>query len=633
MNKKLIYSLIAGTMFTLASCDDFLDVQPASGFTPEYVFSSEAEMKALMTRIYSSMTEDGLYGSNLASGLNTNTDVEMSSFKNNTVNTNGSDIGCFDPRPTWAVLNATWNNLYYAINYANDFLQAVQESPLFSDKLTGDTPSETQQMYGEVKTLRAMFYLDLIRTWGDVVLITKPTESTDDFFSKGTTDRNVILEYLIDDLIAVEPMMKYAADLDNGVERASREYCQALIGQLALYRGGWTLRADKEDVTHVGFMERGDNFEHYYQIAVDYLGKVIKEGKHDLSQSFENLWINECNWTTANNDDVLFAVPMLKSVTSRYGYNIGVTIAEGKHAYGSARNYVTFCGTYVYSFDKDDLRRDMTCVPYKYDKELNQEIDMGVASMGAGKWSKLYMQSPLGASSGSNTGINSIRMRFADVLLMYAEAVNELYGPRDDAKEALKRVRRRAFDPAQWTDKVENYVETLTNETDFFEAIMDERKWEFGGEGIRKYDLARWNKYGEVIYNLYNEMVNWGIVARGGYVPGIEKVPSNIYYKQVDDPEHSDRKILDIVGIDEYGPGTGRPAGYTVLEYALAWRVLNKETQTYETLDAISWSFRGFINKNNDQFVKPTDPVRYLCPYPSKVITDHRGLIRNYYGY
>lgn len=633
MNKKLIYSLIAGTMFTLASCDDFLDVQPASGFTPEYVFSSEAEMKALMTRIYSSMTEDGLYGSNLASGLNTNTDVEMSSFKNNTVNTNGSDIGCFDSRPTWAVLNATWNNLYYAINYCNDFLQAVQESPLFSDKLTGDTPSETQQMYGEVKTLRAMFYLDLIRTWGDVVLITKPTESTDDFFSKGTTDRNVILEFLIDDLIAIEPMMKYAADLDNGVERASREYCQALIGQLALYRGGWTLRADKDDVTHVGFMERGDNFEHYYKIAVDYLGKVIKEGKHDLSQSFENLWVNECNWTTANNDDVLFAVPMLKSVTSRYGYNIGVTIAEGKHAYGSARNYVTFCGTYVYSFDKDDLRRDMTCVPYKYDKDLNQEIDMGVAGMGAGKWSKLYMQSPLGASSGSNTGINSIRMRFADVLLMYAEAVNELYGPRDDAKEALKRVRRRAFDPAQWTDKVENYVETLTNETDFFEAIMDERKWEFGGEGIRKYDLARWNKYGEVIYNLYNEMVNWGIVARGGYVPGIEKVPSNIYYKQVDDPEHSDRKILDIVGIDEYGPGTGRPAGYTVLEYALAWRVLNKETQTYETLDAISWSFRGFINKNNDQFVKPTDPVRYLCPYPSKVITDHRGLIRNYYGY
>ena len=480
MNKKLIYSLIAGTMFTLTSCDDFLDVQPASGFTPEYIFSSESEMKALMTRIYSSMTEDGLYGSNLASGLNTNTDVEMSSFKNNTVSTNGSDIGCFDSRPTWSVLNATWNNIYYAINYANDFLQAVQESPLFSDKVTGDTPSETQQMYGEVKTLRAMLYLDLIRTWGDVVFIIKPTEATDDFFSLGTTDRNVILEYLIDDLIAVEPMMKYAVDLDYGVERASREYCQSLIGQLALYRGGWTLRADKEDVTHVGYMERGDNFEHYYEIAITYLGKVIKESKHDLTQSFENLWVNECNWKTANNDDVMFAVPMLKSVTSRYGYNIGVTIAEGKHSYGSARNYVTFCGTYVYSFDKDDLRRDMTCVPYKYDKDLNQEIDMGVTGMGVGKWSKLYMQSPLGTSSGTNTGVNNVRMRFADVLLMYAEVENVL---KDDgqARWALNKVRERVdLDPVE------------SSGTELRDAIRQERRLELALENQRLFDIRRW---------------------------------------------------------------------------------------------------------------------------------------------
>ena len=130
MNKKILYAFIAGSMLSLSSCNDFLDVTPASGFTPEYVFSSEEEMKSLMTRIYSSMTEDGLYGSNLASGLNTNTDVEMSSFKNSTVNSAGSDIGCFDSRPTWGTLNSTWNNLYYVINYANDFLQSVEESPL-----------------------------------------------------------------------------------------------------------------------------------------------------------------------------------------------------------------------------------------------------------------------------------------------------------------------------------------------------------------------------------------------------------------------------------------------------------------------------------------------------------------------
>ena len=330
---------------------------------------------------------------------------------------------------------------------------------------------------------------------------------------------------------------------------------------------------------------------------------------------------------------MIFAIPMLKSVTSRYGFNVGVTIAGDKHEYGSASNYLHYCGTYLFTFDGDDLRRDITCAPYKYDKNLNQEIDMGIAGMGVGKWSKLKMKSPLGASSGAGTGINSIRMRFADVLLMYAEAVNERFGPREDAKEALKRVRRRAFDSSLWASKVESYVESINNEEDFFQAIMDERKWEFGGESIRKYDLARWNKYSEVIYNLYFEMIDWGLAANGTYIPGIEKVPENIYYKSVPDPEHSNRTILDIVGIEKEEFGTGRPAGYQTLAYAVGWRILNTETQQFETLKEISWSFRGFINMNNDKTVKPTDPLRYLCPYPSQVITDHRGYIQNYYGY
>ena len=287
----------------------------------------------------------------------------------------------------------------------------------------------------------------------------------------------------------------------------------------------------------------------------------------------------------------------------------------------------------MFTFDGDDLRRDVTCAPYKYDKNLNQEMDMGIAGMGVGKWSKLKMKSPLGSSSGAGTGINSIRMRFADVLLMYAEAVNERFGPRDDAKEAMKRVRRRAFDSSLWASKVESYVESLNTEDDFFKAIMDERKGEFGGESIRKYDLARWNKYSEVIYNLYFEMINWGLVANGTYIPGIEKVPENIYYKSVPDPEHPDRTILDIVGIEKEEFGTGKPAGYQTLAYAIGWRVLNSETQQFETLKEISWSFRGFINLNNDKSVKPSDPLRYLCPYPSQVITDHRGAIQNYYGY
>src|SRR5690606_25062145 len=97
------------------------------------------------------------------------------------------------------------------------------------------------------------------------------------------------------------------------------------------------------------------------------------------------------------------------------------------------------------------------------------------------------------------------------------------------------------------------------------------------------------------------------------------------------DPNFPDRTVLDIVGIDEVV--NARPAGYTEHEFAKKWYAMDNNTQSYEPINAIRWSFRGFINYNNASSVSPSDPLRYLCPYPSKVITDHRGKIQNYYGF
>jgi hypothetical protein len=216
---------------------------------------------------------------------------------------------------------------------------------------------------------------------------------------------------------------------------------------------------------------------------------------------------------------------------------------------------------------------------------------------------------------------------------MYAEAVNERFGPRQDAQEALKRVRRRAFDQADWAAKVDGYVASKSNPDLFFQAIMDERAWELGGESKRKFDLARWNKYGEVIYNQYNKFVNWGKVANGAYVPGVDNVPGSVYWKEIPNPDtnNASKTILDIKGIDPVLQS--KPAGYTETVFATKWYALNNDTQSYEPNNEIKWSFRGFINFNNAASKSPADPLRYLCPYPSKVISDHRGAIQNYYGF
>ncbi|WP_295731253.1 RagB/SusD family nutrient uptake outer membrane protein [uncultured Muribaculum sp.] len=631
------YIAFGAAALSLSACEDFLDVSPDSSITNDDIFSSEDETKAMLNTVYTKLTANNLYGLAWPYTFNTNTDVEMKSNGNQfSTSGNGDEVHCFDMRSLWGSLESTWNSAYEAVNYCNDFIENMQDSPLFSAEVSG-TPSQMQHMYGEAKCLRAMIYLDLIRTWGDVPYRTESTKVGIDFYGEGVTDRNVILENLVNDLIGVEDMMLPAADLTEGVERASREYCQALIGQLCLYRGGYALRPGGSE----GVMSRADDYLDWYRTAKTYLGRVISEGRHSLDrESFAEMWARECRWQVLRDGDMIFEIPMRKDGNGSYGYNIGVTIGFNEdhpaHPYGQATNRISYCGLYPFTFDQRDLRLDVTCVPYKYDEDLNQEVDLGkscVSGWGVGKWNKMNMDlgNMMSGTAGS-TGINAVRMRYADVLLMYAEAENELNGPTADAKEALKKVRRRAFDPSLHAEMVEAYVEGLAGPEAFFNAIVNERAWEFGGEGIRKYDLARWNKYSETLIKVYKTLVDWGKRAWGDGARG--DVRDRIYIRETTDA--NGRIRLEFRGLKEYGPDIDHPVSEgwkKTQDYAMNWQVRNKETEQLEIHDDVKWSFRGFINFSNESSVTPATPVRYLCPYPGRIITTHKGSIQQQYGY
>lgn len=638
-NKLTRATLAVALGLTLASCEDYLDVTPESSFSADELFSDQQEARSMMNAVYAKLTSGNLYGLAWPYTFNTNTDVEMRSVgTQNSTSGNGDEVQCFDMRSLWNSLRNTWNDAYSAVNYCNDFLENMEASPLFSAEVGQDGPTEAQQMYGEVKCLRAMVYLDLIRTWGDVVYRTNSTIASETLYSEGTTDRNQIYSNLIEDLKKAEPMMKYANQMDEGVERASREYCQALIGQLALYRGGYSLRPGGA----TGVMQRNPDYLDDYATALEYLRKVIDSGRHSLTrQSFEELWRAECNWSVLVDGDVIFEVPMQKEYSGSLGYTVGVPIGYNEdhpaHSFGSARNYTNYCGLYPFTFDEKDLRLKVTCVPIAYDENLGETVGLGkscVSGWNVGKWSKMYMNQYM-TGSGNNTGINSIRMRYADVLLMYAEVENELHGPTAAAKDALKEVRRRAFAPEDYAEKVEAYVDALGSKEAFFQAIVDERAWEFGGEGIRKYDLARWNLYSETLINLYNTLVDWGKRANG--IGELGNVRDRIYIRETAPEDAPLQKKLEFKGLWEYGDAIGEhPAseGWTKFQdYAVQWWYLNEETNQWEPHNDIKWSFRNYINYNNAGSVTKDMPVRYLCPYPTDVITSHRGSIQQQYGY
>lgn len=620
------------------SCDDFLDVAPNSSFSAEEIFESETETKAMLSTIYAYLTNNNLYGNNLPYAFDTNTDVEMrSAVTELSTSGNGDEVHCFDMAPYWNTLESTWNQAYKTINYCNDFIANIKNSSKFSTEVGVDGPTAMQQMYGEARCLRAMVYFDLIRTWGDVVFRTDPTSTDDDFYNEGVTNRDDIYEWLINDLKDTEKYMIPAIDIQEGVERASLEYCQGLIGQLALYRGGYSLRPGGT----IGVMERRPDYLDYYKIAREYLGKVITDNRHSLAlESFEDMWRGECNYTVLKNGDVIFEIPMLAESSGNLGYRYGVPIGYNEdkpgHVYGGASNRATFCGLYPFTFDARDLRLDVTCAPISYKEDLQPQINFTgnkcVCSWGIGKWSKLYMSTPMKSSAG-NTGINSIRLRYADVLLMYAEVVNELEGPTAAAKDALKQVRRRAFEPINHAEMVDDYVNNLGSKEDFFQAIVNERAWEFGGEGVRKYDLARWNLYSETIYNTFHKFLDWGLRAAGQGIKG--EVRDYAYYLENKD---ANEKVLSIeirglketVSQDDIPPAS---QGWKRVAYAASWWVLDNELGDFTAPDNLKWSFRGFINWNNYETVQPTDVLRYIAPYPTGIITSHRGSIKQEYGY
>ena len=258
-----------------------------------------------------------------------------------------------------------------------------------------------------------------------------------------------------------------------------------------------------------GQEKTAQTYTQYYQMAKDYCQKLIQLKPRDLYPNFEQSFINEMNYTYDTNAEVLYEVAFVQNYGGDIGWSFGVP-NTGTCANGNTTAQVAMTPTYYMSFADNDSRRDVCVAKYQHVADTIQ----AVASTGlyAGKWDRARAAKELGSGSSKGTGINYPLMRYSDVLLMLAEAENELNGPTAIAKEALTKVRARAFaDSPTFGDDVTNYVNALTSKEAFFNAIVNERAWEFGSEALRKFDLVRWNLYAKKIEEAMYTALCWGI--------------------------------------------------------------------------------------------------------------------------
>ncbi len=623
IKNKILFALLILVTMGLASCSDYLDQTSQSEFTEDVVFGNPAYAETAIMGLYNIMTYDEMYSSRLALMYCNNSDLEVVGADQSSYNAQGNrGISNYLGEPSWAGhLDRTWRALYKGIERANLAIRGIEASPALDAE---ETKSQMENLLGEAYTIRALYYFELVRNWGDVPFKMEPTASDGSNWYPAVVDRDTIMSVIIDDLTVAADLL----DWGSTPERVSKGFALGLQARIALARAGYSIRNKAGYPT-----ERNSDYMDYYQIARDAAYKVMTEGPHKLNPSYLQVWkdINGLNVNTTYYEN-LFEVAMGLTRSGEAGYSIGVRFRTNeKYGFGNNANVYSTTPYYFYQFDQKDIRRDITVAPYEYRPNTNMAnapMEMFVSnpfSWTIAKYDQRWMSSQFleingPATSKIGSGINWVLMRYSDILLMFAEADNEINGPNAQNKAALKEVRARAFDAADQATKVEAYVDALGDKESFFTAVMNERMFEFGGEGQRKYDLIRWNMLSSKIAEQradFNSMYTTGQFVND--LGETVTIPEAIYIKYNDDAE-----TIDWSAVNFYEDlGTSTIAGY---EEPVKWMWGLDPTGN-------SYTNQLLIIERYSSGLDSKIPNRHLFPIYQEIVEQSNGTIKNSYEF
>lgn len=513
-----IFSLILASLFV--SCEKYLDAPSKSNLDESLIFANVTLAKMTVDGIKDPMGQTNSYRGRFLTHYGANTDIE---WMNSTSVSARGDLSRYVNSATNTDMNTTnnaWAMMYLGIERANVCIRGLRT---YGNPIPG---SEMGQLLGEAITLRAIYYADLLKAWGDVVARFEPVSSETIYLPK--SDRGVIYKQLIDDLAEAATLVAWPSETSatTSTERINKAFVKAFRARLCLAAAGYAQYPDG--------IRRSNNPElsvsTLYPIALQECKDVINSGKAKLESSFETLWRKNCQEVITAGGESLWEIPFADG-RGRHLYTYAVKHNSVDQFTGQAQGGVFGPLPFVfYDFDVNDTRRDVTCVPYRWGTAVagisKQEL-VGLNTWYFGKWRYEWMSRVV--TSTNDDGVNKIYMRYAEVLLMAAEIENELNGPTA-AAEYLTQIRQRAFKPADWPIKVDAYISALSSKEQMFNAIVKEHGLEFCGEMERKQALIRWNllktKLDESKTKM-NDLRN----QTGDY----SNVPTKVYYKYAAD--------------------------------------------------------------------------------------------------
>ncbi len=480
----LILCISLGVMNS--SCN-LLEEDPPSLLSPVTIFNSVDNLELGVNGIYDVLGQPFVDG-NLRWGnyhralvvLGTlGTDVGQSRGGNST-NVQGT-LNYFTYNPSSQIPSEVYRVHYVAINRANTMISEIQR---FRNETTLDEfdAARLNRLEAEAKFLRAFYYFNLVRYYGDVPLKLTPTASltAPDVLEIARSPVLDVYLQIEEDLLFAEENLLLPSEMSTGMYgRASKT---AAWGLLARVYNTWAAYPLK------------DNSK--WSLAATYCEQIINSAEHSLLPSYDAVFATRGEGNEIN-DEVMFSV-RFSQATGEEGAFVTQVGNFGGGAYTSgfvaSEAAIMLERSFYESYDTingvHDIRFRTTVGNYR----ANGPGGADTVAFGNDRLKNLFTAMIKWVRDGSFSGYNSPHdyplIRYADVLLMYAEATAQANGsPTEASYDAINQVRRRAFNGDDAAD-----LAGLTAQ-EFIDAVLQERKWELCAEdGSRWHDLIRYEQ-------------------------------------------------------------------------------------------------------------------------------------------
>lgn len=460
--KRVSSYLLPLTSYLLIGCAD-LDQSSISSIDKDNFYQSESDIKVALNGVYQVLTDGSMNGPWNDELIFLN-DLQSEYARRGTANSAAiTEIGDFAITPTNAFVETAWLYRYKAINRANILIDKVQSNTALAEQVRNN-------YVRSAKFLRALYYFDLVRLFGDVPLVLHDGEGE----GEPRTSKDEVYQQIVEDLTEAEGI---TADFPKLSSEASSQAASGLLSKVYIT---WAQTDSEFSKAHQSEL---------YQKAIDAANKVVLSGKYQLVNKFIDNW----SLDKKEGPELIFTVEhkfgINRNVTGHCVFSTGFT--NTKLPVIAAIN-----NNLYYEFDANDQRRDASVTLRLFDPAKGEYFDFD--RLRFRKYiDTLYMANESAPYiSGQNT--SSSVLRYAELLLVKAEAENELNGPTPSAYEALNAIRRRAYwnpyanSQNQPADGTPLELSGLSKEQ-FRQAVQDERYREFVTEGNRWFDLKRWH--------------------------------------------------------------------------------------------------------------------------------------------